>query len=147
MPSHCDQFTLLPDKRAVREARLHVRAFTELPREVESNAELVVSELVANSVLHARLGPDDRIEVKICHNGDHLEIEVADSGGFSGRTRHKAGLGFRVLDAVCEGWQAEGGCVRASILVGGRHDGGGAASSTRREAGGNRLRLRSLRRR
>lgn len=147
MSSHCDQFTILPDKRAVREARLRVRAFTELPREVESNAELVVSELVANSVLHARLGPEDRIEVTICHDGDRLEIEVADSGGFSGRTRHKPGLGFRVLDAVCEGWQAEGGRVRASIRIAGL-GAGGAAPSARRDAAGSRLRLRSsLRRR
>ena len=75
----CDRFTLAPDKRAVREARLHVRAFTELPSETEANAELVVSELVANSVLHARLGPDDIIEVTLRCDSEHMSIEVADS--------------------------------------------------------------------
>ncbi len=144
MPSHCDQFKLAPDKSAVREARLRVRAFTELPREVESNAELVVSELVANSVLHARLDPGELIEVTLCREDDRFQIEVADSGGFSGRTNHKAGLGFRVLDAVCEHWHAERGRVRASInLSRPAQVGGGAA---RRDGIGG-FRMRSPRRR
>ena len=141
MSTHCDEFTLAPDKGAVREARLHVRAFTELPREVESSAELVVSELVANSVLHARLGPDDVIEVKLCCDDDRLAIEVADSGGFSGRTRHKPGLGFRVLDAVCEHWHVEGGRVTASIRIA-RGKAGGQPPERRDTA--SRPRLRSL---
>jgi two-component sensor histidine kinase len=119
-----------------------VRAFAELPREVESNAELVVSELVANSVLHARLGPDDLIEIKICREDDRLEIEVADGGGFSGRTRHRPGLGFRVLDAVCDEWHVEEGCVRATIRISRPQPAGSAA----RREGGSRLRMRTLRR-
>lgn len=142
MSSHCDQFRLAPDKGAVRQARLRVRAFAELPREVESNAELVVSELVANSVLHARLGPDDLIEIKICREDDRLEIEVADGGGFSGRTRHRPGLGFRVLDAVCDEWHVEEGCVRATIRISRPQPAGSAA----RREGGSRLRMRTLRR-
>jgi two-component sensor histidine kinase len=114
-----DRFLLEPGKGAVREARLRVRAFSELPRETEANAELVVSELVANSVLHARLGPEDRIEVTLdCEEG-RISIEVADGGGFSRTARSKAGWGFRVLDAVCEQWHAENGRVRASISWGG----------------------------
>jgi len=92
-----------------------------------------------NSVLHARLGPGELIEVTICREDDRLEIVVADSGGFSGRTRHKPGLGFRVLDAVCDQWHAEGGCVRASISIGRpKQVGGGAA----RRGGVNRIRMR-----
>src|SRR5580704_16519100 len=81
----CERFLLAPDRRAVREARLHVRAFDELPREAGANAELVVSELVANSVLHARMGPQDLIEVTLRREARHLVIEVADGGGFSRR--------------------------------------------------------------
>jgi serine/threonine-protein kinase RsbW len=113
-----DRFLLVPGKGAVREARLHVRAFSELPRETEANAELVVSELVANSVLHARLGPEDRIEVTLACEEGRLSIEVADGGGFSRTPRSKPGWGFRVLDAVCEHWHAENGRVRASIRWG-----------------------------
>ncbi|HEY5389891.1 MAG TPA: ATP-binding protein [Solirubrobacteraceae bacterium] len=141
MSSHCDQFRLAPDKGAVRQARLRVRAFTELPREVESNAELVVSELVANSVLHARLGPGDLIDVRICRDDDRLQIEVADGGSFSGRTRHRPGLGFRVLDAVCDEWHVEEGCVRATIRI--ARPAPAAGPAARRE-GGSRLRLRTL---
>jgi two-component sensor histidine kinase len=114
-----DRFLLEPGKGAVREARLHVRAFAELPRETEANAELVVSELVANSVLHARLGPEDRIEVTLACEDGRLSIEVADSGGFSRTPRSKGGWGFKVLDAVCEQWHAENGRVCASISWGG----------------------------
>ena len=127
---------LAPDKRAVREARLHVRAFTELPRETQASAELVVSELVANSVLHARLRPDDLIEVTLTIDGHRLLIQVADSGGFSRGPRSKAGWGFKVLDAVCERWQAESGRVSASILIAGA----GGRVSVGRQPGLPRLR-------
>lgn len=115
-----ERFLLAPDRRAVREARLHVRAFDELPREAGANAELVISELVANSVLHARLSPDDRIEVTLRRESGRLVIEVADGGGFTrrlGRASAKGGWGFKVLDAVCEGWSAEDGRVSASIAI------------------------------
>lgn len=115
--SRTERFLLPPDKRAVREARLRTRAFAKLPREEEAKAELVVSELVANSVLHARLGPDEVIEVTLRLERGLILIEVADSGGFSGRPRHKGGLGLRVLDGVCEHWHAEDGRVSASIRL------------------------------
>ena len=120
-----ERFKLAPDKRAVREARVRVRAFAELPAQAEANAELVVSELVANSVLHARLGPGDVIEVALSCDGERLLIEVADGGGFSRTPRSRVGWGFKVLDAVCEHWQAREGRVSASIAIapaGGRAD-------------------------
>ncbi|HEY1778093.1 MAG TPA: ATP-binding protein [Solirubrobacteraceae bacterium] len=118
MPS-CERFLLAPDRRAVREARLHVRAFDQLPDEAEANAELVVSELVANSVLHARMDPEDRIEVTLRRESERLVIEVADGGAFSRRPGSRGGWGFKVLDAICECWSAEGGRVSASIAIAG----------------------------
>jgi two-component sensor histidine kinase len=116
-----ERFLLAPDRRAVREARLHVRSFDELPREAGANAELVVSELVANSVLHARMGPEDLIEVTLRRESGQLVIEVADGGGFTraagAGARNKGGWGFKVLDAVCERWSAEGGRVSAHISI------------------------------
>jgi anti-sigma regulatory factor (Ser/Thr protein kinase) len=129
--SRSERFILAADKRAVREARLHVRAFGELPTETRADAELVVSELVANSVLHAHLRPDDVIELTIRCDVDRLSIEVADSGGFSGRPRVRRGLGFKVLDAVCEDWHAENGRVSASIAI--RR--GGDSTPTQRATG------------
>ena len=133
-----ESFQLAPDRRAVREARLHVRGFDELPPEAGANAELVVSELVANSVLHARMGPEDLIEVTLRREPGRLVIEVADGGGFSRRPGSKGGWGFKVLDAVCEGWSAEGGRVSASITI----VGGGAPAAGDPE--GRRLLRRSL---
>ena len=115
--SSCERFLLAPDPRAVREARLHVRAFDELPPEAVANAELVVSELVANSVLHARMGPEDRIEVTLRREAGRLVIEVVDGGGFSRRPGSRGGWGFKVLDAVCERWDAAGGRVCAAIAI------------------------------
>jgi two-component sensor histidine kinase len=115
--SSSERFLLAPDRRAVREARLHVRAFDALPRETGADAELVVSELVANSVLHARMGPEDRIEVTLRRESGRLVIEVHDGGGFSRRPGTRGGWGFKVLDAVCERWHAEGGRVCASIAI------------------------------
>jgi two-component sensor histidine kinase len=112
-----ERFLLAPDRRAVREARLHVRAFDTLPREAGANAELVVSELVANSVSHARMGPEELIEVTLRRETGRLVIEVADGGGFSRRPGSRGGLGFKVLDAICECWSAEGGRVSASIAI------------------------------
>ena len=132
-----ERFLLAPDRRAVREARLHVRGFDELPREAGANAELVVSELVANSVLHARMGPGDLIEVTLRREPSRLVIEVADGGGFSRRPGSKGGWGFKVLDAVCEGWSAEAGRVSASITI----VGGGAADA---DTEGRRLLRRPL---
>jgi two-component sensor histidine kinase len=113
----CERFLLAPDRRAVREARLHVRAFDTLPREAGANAELVVSELVANSVSHARMGPEELIEVTLRRETGRLVIEVADGGGFSRRPGSRGGLGFKVLDAICECWSAESGRVSASIAI------------------------------
>lgn len=125
-----ERFMLAPDRRAVREARLQVRAFDDLPRQTGADAELVVSELVANSVLHARMGPDDVIEVTLRREGEHLLIEVADGGGFSRRPGSKGGWGFRVLDAVCERWNADGGRVCAMIAIPPGSHGSGAANAS-----------------
>ena len=116
----CLKFTVGPGKLAVREARLRVRAFTDLPPQTETDAELVVSELVANSVLHARLGPEDRIDVTLCARDGNLSITVDDHGDFSGPGPRKGGLGCRVLDALCRGWTARDGCVSATLPIAGR---------------------------
>jgi two-component sensor histidine kinase len=111
-----DRFTLAPEALAVRKARLRVRAFDDLPDKARVDAELVVSELVANSLLHARLGPDEVIEVTLRRGDQRLWIDVDDHGRFTGRPR-QPGLGIKVLDALCEEWHAEAGRVSASFRL------------------------------
>jgi two-component sensor histidine kinase len=118
----CAQYRLAAHKLAVREARLRVREFGELPERTAEDAELVVSELVANALLHARLEPGDPIDLTIERHGNRLLIAVDDHGSFSGRPRGRGGVGFRVLDALCEDWQARSGLVRASLRIPRAHD-------------------------
>lgn len=44
------------------------------------DAQLIVSELVTNSVLHAQMGPGDSIGVDVTLSDDRLRIAVADDG-------------------------------------------------------------------
>jgi anti-sigma regulatory factor (Ser/Thr protein kinase) len=134
----CVRSRLAADKWAVREARLRVRelrALQDLPAQVAADAELVVSELVVNSLLHAHLEPGDVIDLALVCDGERLVIEVDDHGSFSGPPRGRRGMGVRVLDALCEDWQAQAGQVRASLRIGA---GGGALAPAPAAAAGRR---------
>jgi len=120
--ARCLQFQLAADKLAVREARLRVRELGDLPARTAADAELVVSELVANALLHARLEPGAPIDVALVRERDRLVIEVDDHGSFSGRPRSRSGMGLRVLDALCPDWSAKSGQVSASLAIADRHD-------------------------
>jgi anti-sigma regulatory factor (Ser/Thr protein kinase) len=120
----------MADRLAVREARVRVRELGDLPAQTAADAELVISELVANSLLHAHLAAGDVIDVSLVRENDRLLIRVDDHGSYSGRPRSRAGMGVRVLDALCEDWSADSGEVSASLAIGAER--GGAAG--RREA-------------
>jgi anti-sigma regulatory factor (Ser/Thr protein kinase) len=47
------------------------------------DVQLIVSELVTNSVVHAQMGPDDSIGVDVGLSDDRLRIAVADDGAAS----------------------------------------------------------------
>ena len=71
------EFAATPDRvRAVR------RAFDglPLPDEMLDDAKLLASELISNSIKHAGLRPDDRIEVTIVSLGDAIRVIVRDAG-------------------------------------------------------------------
>jgi anti-sigma regulatory factor (Ser/Thr protein kinase) len=115
--ARCVRFRLAADRLAVREARQRVRRFGGLPRQTVADAELVISELVANALLHARLAPGDPIDVELRRDGDRLTIAVDDHGGFSGPARGQAGTGLRVLGALCVEWSAAAGRVSAALAI------------------------------
>jgi len=108
---------------------VRIREFGELPAQTASDAELVVSELVANALLHAHLRPEDPIDVTIERDRDHLVIAVDDHGSFSGHPRGREGIGLRVLDALCDEWHAQSGLVRASLRVSQAREGASPAAS------------------
>jgi anti-sigma regulatory factor (Ser/Thr protein kinase) len=74
------EFTLRATWTAAREAR---RALSQLrlPLPLAFDAQLLVSELVSNSVRHAGLGRDDLIRVTAHWSGDRLMVHVRDGGG------------------------------------------------------------------
>ena len=50
----------------------------QLPR--IDDLRLLVSELVTNSVLHGRAGPDDRVEMHVARPNGCVRVEVCDDG-------------------------------------------------------------------
>jgi anti-sigma regulatory factor (Ser/Thr protein kinase) len=50
------------------------------PSEATDRVELLVSELLTNSVIHAGMGGDQTVEVRLTCGGDRVRLEVADPG-------------------------------------------------------------------
>jgi len=77
---------------------------------VASDAELIVSELVTNSVRHAAVGPDRRVTVHLVLLHDHLRITVTDPGGdLQPRLLSKSpdglgGHGLRLVEMLSTTW-------------------------------------------
>jgi anti-sigma regulatory factor (Ser/Thr protein kinase) len=76
---------------------------------------LLVDEIVGNSVRHAGLSPDARIELRLHLHGARLRVEVADGGsGFEPVVREPAldatrGRGLFLVDRVADRWGVEAG--------------------------------------
>jgi serine/threonine-protein kinase RsbW len=85
-----------------------------LPREVVENVLMVATELVSNSVMHARLAPDDRIAFRL-RAERRIRVEVEDSGrGFGGGEprvvdpgRDPGGRGLLIVERLSEEWGVE----------------------------------------
>ncbi len=104
-----DAVELAPEAASVSAARRFVAerlALMELPDLVDT-AVLLASELVTNSVLHARTDivlTVDRLE------DERVEIQVRDGSRFSPRRRRHAhdattGRGIELLDKLAQSWQ------------------------------------------
>ena len=77
------------------------------------DVELVVTELLANSVRHAGLDADDVVRVRATEDGDVLHLEVEDDGRTGDAPRRrvpdmlKGGIGLNLVDAVALHWGVE----------------------------------------
>ena len=82
--------------------------------QVAFDVRLLVSELVANSVRHAGLGPTDLIAVSLDLSDSVLRVEVQDEGhGFTLPQRpekrtSEGGRGLQILAAVASRWGLNG---------------------------------------
>jgi anti-sigma regulatory factor (Ser/Thr protein kinase) len=85
------------------------------------DARIVVSELVANSVRHARPLPDGAIIVTWCLDGDELKISVTDGGATT--TPHTvdapasaiSGRGMTIVDTLVDDWWIEDSRVDTTV--------------------------------
>ena len=93
-------------------ARRHAR--TQLDGEISdlsaSDACLIVSELVTNSVLHADVGIDRAVSLEVALLGDNLRIAVSDPGSLR-KPRLlpvdpavPGGKGLQLVDRLCSAW-------------------------------------------
>jgi anti-sigma regulatory factor (Ser/Thr protein kinase) len=95
------EFTLRATRMAPREARRALGQL-QLPLPLAFDAQLLVSELVSNSVRHAGLGRDALIRVTADWSGDRLRVHVRD-GGRSRRAPPVAGS-IRPAPGAESGW-------------------------------------------
>jgi anti-sigma regulatory factor (Ser/Thr protein kinase) len=108
--------------RSTRTAPLRARralSQLRLPVPLAFDAQLLVSELVSNSVRHAELGRDDLIRVTVDWSGDRLIVHVRDGGGsaraspVSGSIRPapgaESGWGLYFVDRLASRWGTTAG--------------------------------------
>jgi anti-sigma regulatory factor (Ser/Thr protein kinase) len=117
-------FELAGGPYAVTAARLALAALDDLLGESQAfDVRLLVSELVTNSVQHARAGPDDSIAMRLSIGGELIRVEISDDGpgfeppptdvgGFEPEPERGWGLFFVAQLASRWGVEPEGdGCV------------------------------------
>jgi anti-sigma regulatory factor (Ser/Thr protein kinase) len=104
---------LLARPEAAGEARELVRELDVTPRQ-GTDATLLLSEVVTNSVRHAGLGDDDAIEV-VLEAGEVLRVEVRDRGtGFDFAEPEPdpdrpSGWGLYLVEQLADRWGVEKG--------------------------------------
>jgi anti-sigma regulatory factor (Ser/Thr protein kinase) len=82
----------------------------QIPALAASDAALLVSELVTNSVVHANVGPRQALSVEVTTLDDRVRIAVTDPGSrlrpcmLAPDPETPGGLGLLVVDELCERW-------------------------------------------
>lgn len=116
--------TLTREPVAAGSARRVLRGLGgEIEQEVRDVAALLVTELIANSVLHA--GPDagEHLELEVAVMPDRVRVEVRDRGpGFAWHKRPKADpLGFhwglQLVEKLASRWDIEPGDDTVDTVV------------------------------
>ena len=105
-----------PDPEAAGLARRALERLAGKVRpDIMDNLNLLVSELVTNSVRHAGLSPGDRIEVRVELTAAAVRVEVADAGpGFDPEVHsptiyQDSGWGLYLVGQVSDRWGVESG--------------------------------------
>jgi anti-sigma regulatory factor (Ser/Thr protein kinase) len=109
-------FELAGGPYAVTAARLALAEIDDQLDESQAfDVRLLVSELVTNSVQHARVGPEDSIQMKVAIGGELIRVEIADHGpGFdpptdAGGSERDRGWGLFFVAQLAARWGVEDG--------------------------------------
>jgi anti-sigma regulatory factor (Ser/Thr protein kinase) len=105
-------------------------AFAELPVPASTldDARLLVSELVANSMRHARLGPNDTIRVTAEVEKGRLRVDVIDggrggrrpvAGGIRPSPGGESGWGLYLVETLASRWGHGAGRYWFELEIGG----------------------------
>jgi anti-sigma regulatory factor (Ser/Thr protein kinase) len=104
-------------RKAAWQARRALRRLA-LPGSLGDDAELLVSELVTNSVRHAGLRPDDLIRITADWSGDRLNVAVrggrgvppaAVTGSIRPAPGAESGWGLYLVDRLASRWGTAAG--------------------------------------
>jgi len=86
------------------------------PDDVVAVADLLVTELVTNSVRHGGAGSHDHVEVLVDVDDDRLRVDVRDHGGGNGpleaprdagRAPEDGGFGLLFVNTLADRWGSE----------------------------------------
>jgi integral membrane sensor domain MASE1/anti-sigma regulatory factor (Ser/Thr protein kinase) len=110
-PKEAIAMDLEPGPRCPAEARTSLTPLADvLPSQVYLDLSLLVSELVTNSVRHARLRPRDLIRLQVETSNRVIRVEVSDPGeGFGGNVpepeaRGPGGWGLFLTERLADRW-------------------------------------------
>jgi serine/threonine-protein kinase RsbW len=114
-PSSNVTLRLDPDVDAAGKAREALAPLREaLDERVLQDVQLLVTELVTNSVRHADAAPGDPVRLEVSVTGDRVFVAVEDLGsGFSPQPRDEgsprdSGWGLHLVDQVSARWGVNG---------------------------------------
>jgi anti-sigma regulatory factor (Ser/Thr protein kinase) len=132
-------FELAGGPYAVTAARLALAEIDEMLDESQAfDVRLLVSELVTNSVQHAKVGPDESIALKLAIDPAAVRVEISDSGpGFEpppdpGEVERDRGWGLFFVSQLASRWGVEPGddaCVWFEIDRTGEADAAGQTAA------------------
>jgi len=104
------QLSLPPDATTPGVARTALEEGLSVPARVLPDLQLLVSELVTNSVRHADLAPGQRIELRVHAEPGTVRVEVEDPGpGFTPTPRRPGdrrddGWGLYLVERIADRW-------------------------------------------
>lgn len=107
---HSVQLSLLPEAHAPHAARQALVGLPVVPDDRLDAVQLLVTELVTNSVVHAGLSPGEQIELSVARSAAGLRVEVADGGpGFDPPPPPddpfaESGRGLALVDMISDRW-------------------------------------------